>query len=319
MHKDEKGAGNPASDRRGDPARKARAGGSGEGVESGRGQGSSDRRSGGVGGRRARVDAAARRPRIRSVPDPRLSRSLEYGVAMLESFSRERPALGIAEMAEIVGTSRSTAHRYAMTLVALGYLEQDSKRKYRLARRAGDTGAAAIGAIRRQVPARAVLEELRDQTGHTVSMGALEGGRVVFVHRLLGHRSGQYAVDRDLAVGANVPAHCTAIGKVLLASLSDADRRELLAGLRLERCGPRSITDRAKLIRELERIGSRAPLVSDEEHARGVRSIAVLIPRPRSERPLAIEVTVPASTYTVEQLLKGVGPRLKRAARLISS
>jgi IclR family pca regulon transcriptional regulator len=152
-------------------------------------------------------------------------------VAILEAVSGDRQSLGIFELAGILGISRSTTHRYAMTLVRLGQLEQDSKRKYRLARGATGPGAAAIGAIRRQVPVRAVLEELRDAVGHTVSMGVLEGARVIYVHRLLGHRSGQYAVDRDLGVGAAVPAYCTALGKVLLASLSDAERRQLIASI----------------------------------------------------------------------------------------
>src|ERR1700722_13179716 len=160
-----------------------------------------------------------RAPRILAAPDPRLSRSLEYGVAILESFTRERQTLGIADIAETLGISRSTTHRYAMTLVTLGYLEQNSKRKYRLARRAADPGSAAVGAIRRQVAARAVLEELREDTGHTGRMGVLDGPRVVYVYRLLGHSTGQHAVDRDLGVGADIPVYCSALGKVLLASL----------------------------------------------------------------------------------------------------
>jgi IclR family pca regulon transcriptional regulator len=256
--------------------------------------------------------------RIREAPDPRLSRSLEYGIAILESFSGERQALGIAELADVVRISRSTAHRYATTLVALGYLEQDSKRRYRLATRAASPGHAAIGAIRWQVPARAALEELRNDTGHTVSMAVLDGARLIYVYRLLGHRAGQHAIDRDLGVGAIVPVHCTALGKVLLASLSDAERRELLASLELYRHGPNSIVDRKKLAAELDRISVRGLVVSDEELVRGARSIAALVPRPRSEHPLAIDVTVPSAGYTVERLVKDVGPRLKRAARLIS-
>jgi IclR family pca regulon transcriptional regulator len=257
-------------------------------------------------------------PRIRPAPDPRLSRSLEYGIAILEAFSGGRQTLGIADLADILGTSRSTTHRYASTLVELGQLEQNSKRKYRLARHATDTGAAAIGAIRRQVPARAVLEELRDETGHTVSMGVLDETRVIYVHRLLGHRPGQYAIDLDLGVGASVPAHCTALGMVMLASLSDAERRELLASVELARYGPNSITDKKKLAAELDRISAREAVVSDEQIVRGARSIAVLVPRPRGEHQLAIDVTVPSAAYTVDLLAKRLGPRLKRAARLIS-
>ena len=186
------------------------------------------------------------RPRVRPAPDPRLSRSLEYGVAILETFSAERQELGIARLSDVVGISRSTTHRYAMTLVALGYLEQDTKRKYRLSARAATPGGAAIAAMRRDIHARAVLEELREQTGHTVSMGVLDGARVIYVHRLFGHRAGQYAIDASLGVGASMPAYCTALGKVLLASLSDAERREVLAGLQLKRHGPNTIIEKRR-------------------------------------------------------------------------
>lgn len=257
-------------------------------------------------------------PRIKPDADPRLSRSLEYGVAILESFSGERQTLGIADIADVVSVSRSTTHRYAMTLVALGYLEQDSKRKYRLAQHAADPGGAVIRAIRREVAARAVLEELREQTGHTVSMGVLNGARVIYVHRLLAHGVGQYDADHDLGVGAAVPAYCSALGKVLLASISDAERRELLASVELKPHGPNTIEERDELAAELDRISTRGVVVSDEELFAGSRSIAVLVPRPRSEHPAAIDVTVPSSAYTVEQLRKQIGPRLKRAAKLIS-
>jgi DNA-binding IclR family transcriptional regulator len=104
------------------------------------------------------------KPRITPAPDPRRSRSLEYGVAILESFTASRPALRISELAGIVGISRSTTHRYATTLVELGYLEQDSKRRYRLTHNAARAGMAAISRVRQETPARAVLEDLRDQT-----------------------------------------------------------------------------------------------------------------------------------------------------------
>jgi DNA-binding IclR family transcriptional regulator len=163
-----------------------------------------------------------------------------------------------------------------------------------------------------------VLQELRDETGHTVSLGVLDGVRVVYIHRLLGHRVGQHAIDRDLGVGANVPAYSTALGKILLASLSDVERRELLASIELVPHGPNTITDREKLVAELDRINVRGVVASDEELVGGARSIAVLVPHPRSDHPLAIDITVPSGAYTVDRLAQNLGPRLKRAARLIS-
>ncbi|MFZ2113566.1 MAG: IclR family transcriptional regulator [Solirubrobacteraceae bacterium] len=283
--------------------------------------GKSARAKASAGKKSTAADASAERPgepRVRPDADPRMSRSLEYGVAILKSFSVGRQTLGIADIADIVGISRSTTHRYAMTLVALGFLEQNSKRKYRLASHAANPGGAALGTIRREVAARAVLEGLREQTGHSVSMGVLDGARVIYVHRLLAHGAGQYAADHDLGVGAAIPAYCSALGKVLLASISDAERRELLAGIELKPHGPNTIEERDELAAELDRISTRGVVVSDEELFAGSRSIAALVPRPRSEHPAAIDVTVPSSAYTVEQLRKRIGPSLKRAVKLIS-
>ncbi len=145
---------------------------------------------------------------------------MQYGIAILESFSRESQALGIAELADMVGMSRSTTHRNVITLVALGCLEQDAKRKYRLSTRAARPGSVMIRTIRRQVRAGAALKKLRNDVGYTVSMGVLDGDRVVYIHRLFGRRPGQYEIDMDLGVGANVPVYCTALGKMLLASVS---------------------------------------------------------------------------------------------------
>jgi IclR family pca regulon transcriptional regulator len=270
--------------------------------------------------------AAAKRPqkpqpskrRIDGLADPRRSRSMEYGVAIMLCYSSEHQLLGIADLADMVKLSRSTTHRYALTLVELGYLEQDSKRKYRLAARAANPGRAAIEAIRAEVGAGAVLRELRDELGHTVSMGVLSGTRVVYVYRYFGRRRGQFAIDRGLESGAAVPAYCTALGKVLLASLSSSEREQLLAEVELEPQGPKAILDPGKLAAAIERIGAGDAVLSDEEQLEGARSLAVLVADSRGGHRFAIEVSVPAGAYSAARLVKQAAPHLKRAAKLIA-
>jgi IclR family pca regulon transcriptional regulator len=257
--------------------------------------------------------------RIKPEADPRLSRSMEFGLAILQSFSEESATLGIADLAKLVGIKRSTTHRYATTLVVLGYLEQDSKRKYHLARRAAAVGAAAIGALRVRVGALPILEGLREQTGHTVSLGVLDGDRALYIERLPGYREGQYEVDRNGGIGVSLPLHCTAIGKALLAGLPKRESSRRLSDIELTRHGPNTIVGKRRLDAELERIRQEGLAVSDEEHAAGARSIAALVRDSQIEQLLAIEVGVPARAYTVQQLVKVIGPRLESAAKLISS
>lgn len=257
-----------------------------------------------------------RHVRRRSKPDPRLSHSLECGVAVLECFTPERPMVGVVDISEALRLGRSTAHRYATTLHALGYLEQDEHRKYRLARRACEPGFAAVGTVRACAPVGSILAELRDRTSHTVSMGVLDDTRAIYIHRLHSHRAGQYAADLDLRVGASLPLHCSALGKALIASLPDDERRELIRRLELRRHGPGSITGKRRLAAELQGICERGLALSDEELAAGVRSVAATVIG-TGEHPLAIDVTAPASACTMQRLARELGPLVREAAAQI--
>lgn len=258
--------------------------------------------------------------RLREMPDPRFSRSLEYGLAALECFTAERTSAGVVDFAAALGVGRSTAHRYAATLQALGYLEQDEHRKYRLGRLALEPGIAAIAAARACAPgAQLVLAELRDLVGHTVSMGVLDGERVVYVHRLHSRRAGQYDADLGLGVGASLPLHCTALGKALLASLAESERSQLTAALTLTRRGPRSITSLGRLSSELCAIAEHGLALADEELAHGVRSIAVAIAGGNDDPRIAIDVTAPASAYTAKQLAEKPASLLCDAALRIAA
>ena len=70
---------------------------------------------------------------------------------------------------------------------------------------------------------------------------------MLYVHRLFAHGTGQYKADLGLDAGTFVPAYCTAIGKVLLASLSAPDQREAITGLKLKSRGPNTITKKRVL------------------------------------------------------------------------
>jgi IclR family acetate operon transcriptional repressor len=248
----------------------------------------------------------------------RRSQSLEVGLSILLLFSREHREIGLYEMADLIGFSHATAHLYASTYVRFGVLEQRGSRKYRLTPRAADPGLSVIGAMRKALPVLTVLEELRDATGYTVSLGALNGAQVTYIHRTYAHGLGQYQADQDMRAGTHIPIHCTALGKALLASLSEMARRRIIACMDFLPYGPNSIMEPRDFIAELQELDHRKPIVSDEEFPPGARSIAMYVPRPQRELHFAVDVTVPAAALTVNQLLRQVGPTLRSAVALIS-
>jgi IclR family transcriptional regulator, pca regulon regulatory protein len=249
----------------------------------------------------------------------RLSSSLCAGLALLACFSPERPVRGIADMADELGLGRSTTHRYATTLTVLGYLEQGPSRKYRLAPRVADFGLALLDSMSLRQHARDGLADLRAQSGGTVGMAILDGGEVSYIDRLQSHRRGQHAVDLGLGIGSRLPIHCTAIGKVLAASLPDPELRELVAKLQLTKRGPNCITTKKGLLAELERVREDGWAVEDEELAEGRRSIAALLPTGAGELSAALDVVLPAKAISRAELVAQVGPAVRDVAEQIAA
>ena len=108
----------------------------------------------------------------------KFSSSLVAGLGMLTCFTAEHPVRGIADMAAQLDLGRSTTHRYATTLVTLGYLEQGPSRKYRLSSRVCDVGLSLLDSM---VVRRVAREHLRScglRPGGPRAWGSLGGSRL---------------------------------------------------------------------------------------------------------------------------------------------
>ncbi len=190
------------------------------------------------------------------------SQSLIHGINALRSFTADHPVLGIAELSTILGCSRSTAHRYASTLVQLGCLEQERGRKYRLVHRTGDTAYRSIHGHRLAYFATPWLSWLRSITTLTASLSVLQGRQVVYI-AWLGSQKPTQAEATHHNAGWRAPAHATAAGKALLA-FTPAGSKPLGEGRsRLERCTSATITARGKLLAELASTWQRGYATSD--------------------------------------------------------
>jgi len=136
---------------------------------------------------------------------------------------QERDDVRLAEVAELLGASPSTAHRILSTLVYRGFAEQDSSHRYRLGPR---LQGSRRDADELDVLLRSHLTTLRDETGATVSALALEGRSARILHTVVATR-GHHISERT---GTTLPAVEASAGKALLAHLSRADLHALLTG-----------------------------------------------------------------------------------------
>ncbi|MGH2852808.1 MAG: IclR family transcriptional regulator [Solirubrobacteraceae bacterium] len=263
--------------------------------------------------------AAEWAPAIPILNEPRFSQSLERGLAILGCFTPARPVLGIADLADELGMSRSTTHRYVITLARLGYLEQGARRKYSLALRVTDLGISAMSAMDLHEHAHFYLEELCTRTGFTVSAAVLDGPEIRLVDWLRGARRGQRLIDLDLAPGSQLPVHCTAAGKLLLANLPDQLQREWLADLQLAKRAPNTIRSKTALRQELQQIREAPLAVAEEELAPDLYEIAAPIRSSAGETIAAASMTAHSSMISMEELVDALGPHLISTADRISA
>jgi IclR family pca regulon transcriptional regulator len=256
---------------------------------------------------------------IPSLREPRYSQSLERGLAILGCFTPKRPVLGIADIADDLGMSRSTTHRYVITLVALGYLEQGASRKYRLGLRVTDLGMSALNSTGLREHAHPYLEELRQRSSYTTNLGVLDGTDVLYVDRVRSFRRGQGSIDLDLHIGSRVPSYCTAMGKLLLASLPEPEQRELIASMKLSKRGPNTTTSKKALREELEQISSAGFAVNDQELAPELYAIAAPVRNEAREVVAAANLSAHSSMISLEELVDALGPHLVSTADRISA
>jgi IclR family pca regulon transcriptional regulator len=250
---------------------------------------------------------------------PRYSQSLERGLAILGCFTSEHPVLGIADIADELGMSRSTTHRYVTTLLALGYLEQGRSRKYRLGLRVTDLGMSALNSTGLRENVHPFLEELRERTGYTVGLAVLDGAEILYVDRARSWRRAERETDRGLYPGSRLPAYCTAMGKILLAHLPDEFQRDLIAKLKLERNSPSTITSKQTLRAELERIREDGYALNEQELRPGLQAIAVPVRDESREVVAAIGIAASPEAISVAELTDALGPHLISTAARVSS
>jgi IclR family pca regulon transcriptional regulator len=255
-------------------------------------------------------------PRLR---EPRYSQSLERGLSILGCFTPERPVLGIVDIAEELGMSRSTTHRYTITLLALGYLEQVASRKYRLGLRVTDLGLSAVNATALREHSRLYLEELRRETSYTVNLSVLDGTEILYVDRARSFRSGQGKIDMGLAVGSRLPAYCTSMGKLLLAYLPEYERQSAVSDLTLVKRGPNTITGKNALRVELEHIREEGFAVNDQELAEGLQSIAVPVRDASRDVVAAVNMAAHTSMISLTEMVNALLPHLVATADRISA
>jgi IclR family pca regulon transcriptional regulator len=240
--------------------------------------------------------------------------SLERGMAVIQVFSRERPALTLSEVARLTDMTRATARRILLTLENLGHVRSDG-RLFHLTPRVLSLGWAYLSSLDLWEVAQPLMEELVDQTKESCSAATLDLPDVVYVLRIPTRR----IMTISLSVGSRLPAHPTAMGRILLAGLPDEDLDEYVATTPLEPYTERTITDPAAFRDEIERVRERGWAFVDQELEIGLRSIAAPISGHDGRTIAALNTSASAPRASVEDFHERFLPALLETADAIST
>lgn len=200
-----------------------------------------------------------------------LTRSVGRALSILHLFIGGEAEISLSEVSQRVGLHQSTVFRLLATLSDAGFTEQNpSTGRYRLGPAALSIGQAFLRHSDLRQLAEAPLANLRDRSGETVHLATLHGADVIYLEKLPGLHPIGLMSSR---VGDRAPAHCTGLGKALLAHIPEEAIREVFPdGLR--GYTTRTITRMNAFLPQLAKVRQVGYAVDDEEHEQGVMCIA---------------------------------------------
>lgn len=239
--------------------------------------------------------------------------ALEKAILVLEAVAQERRPLSLAHLTELTGMPKQTLHRVLQQLESSMLLQRGLKPDtFCLARRGRDLALGMIRASVATLPVRAELESLVAEIGESANLGVLTNMSVLYLERV------EYAWPLRFTISPNdrLPAHCVAIGKLLLAHLPSRERKTLLRSARLERFTEHTITDPDAFELECEKTLTRGFSLNNQEYHVGLVGVAVPVRDPDGNviAGLATHGVIPR--ISVETIL-GYRERLEDTARNI--
>lgn len=224
--------------------------------------------------------------------------SLIKGLRVIEAFTPERPRMSITDMAHATGLDRATARRLLLTLHEGGYADYDGK-FFTLTARVLRLGMGALAAMPLPQLVQPWLEQLSEQVGQSASVSILDGSEIVYLARAAQRR----VMSINLMPGSRLPAHCTSMGRVLLAALPPDHAQAIVDTADLTPRTAHSLTTPAEIMARIEAARSDGFAVIDQEVEIGLRSIAVPLYSAQGWVVAAINIGVSAAQVDLPDLV----------------
>ena len=222
------------------------------------------------------------------------AQSVSRALALLQCFSDARPEWSLADLAQHAALNKATVHRLMAALESDGFIVRSPRTGgYRLGPTLIVLGGCAMRSNDLRSVSRRALEALAEETGESTTLEVLAGGEVVILDEV----SSRHLLGMSQDVGARLPAHATATGKVLLAYLGAEELDAALDGP-LERRAARTITSKAALRAQLVPMRRAGVAITEDELETGFVAVAAPILDHEGVAVAAVSVGGPGNRLT---------------------
>ena len=248
------------------------------------------------------------------IPRMEFVTSLERGVRVLQTFSKEHPQLTLSEVAALTGLTAATARRSLQTWEALGFVGR-SGRRFLLRAKVLSLSSAYLSAINTEVVLQPFLHEVVNAVGGSSSVTVLDDLDIVYI----AHASQNRAIRLTAGTGSRYPVYPTAMGRVLLAFQPDAAIDEYVRRTTFKKLTEFTETNPATFKRILKEVRLKGYAAIQDELDYGLISVALPIFGPNGQ------VVAAANCSDVTQRISKAGmvakrlPVLRQAVRNIES
>jgi DNA-binding IclR family transcriptional regulator len=232
-----------------------------------------------------------------------------HALQVLEYLAEVSEA-GVSEVSRAIELAPSTTHRLLAALASKEFLQQNAKtKKYQLGIKIFQLGSSVANRFGIRQAALVNMEKLAAESGETVNLGVLNRTEVIYLEKILNDDP----IRIELQVGHSVPAHCTAMGKAILAFQPQEKLEEIISLIRFEKRTRTTIGDGDALRLELDVIKSQGYAIDDGELIEGIKCIAAPVVLPSKGAVAAISIAGPSfrlNSKRIEELV----PMIRKAA-----
>ncbi|UXU89747.1 DNA-binding transcriptional regulator KdgR [Burkholderia sp. S-53] len=184
----------------------------------------------------------------------------------------DRREIGISELSQQLGMSKTTVHRFLQTLKTLGYVAQEGETdRYRLTIRLFELGSKALESVDLVREADLEMRRIGQLTREAVHLGAFDEDAIIYIHKI----DADYGLRMQSRIGRRNPLYSTAIGKVLLAWMSPDEARAVLAGIEFRKSTAKTLSSADAVMSILPHVRQQGYGEDNEEQEDGLMCLAV--------------------------------------------